>query len=292
VRGAYDVPRDTPVSSTPAPLIVACLQTNASRDVAQNLATVARLAREAKDQGADFIVTPEYVALFEPNAEALPKAAEPWEGHSQLAAFATLARELRVWMLAGSLHVRAPSGKAFNRSVLLDDTGRAVAHYDKIHLFDVTLANGEDYRESDTFEAGGAATLAETPWGTMGFTICYDVRFPHLYRALAQAGARMIVVPAAFTRTTGQAHWHVLLRARAIETGAFIVAPAQTGTHAEGRQTFGHSLVVDPWGNVLADGGEDVGVVTAKIDPALVDRARAQVPAWGRDVEIGGAGER
>lgn len=278
--------------TAPAPFTVACLQTNASRDVAANLAAVARLAREAKDRGADFILTPEYVALFEPNGEALLKAAEPWEGHSQLAAFRALARELGVWMLAGSLHVKAPSGKAFNRSVLLDDKGAVVAHYDKIHLFDVTLANGEAYRESDTFEAGRAATIAETPWGRMGFTICYDVRFPHLYRALAQGGARTIVVPAAFTRTTGEKHWHVLLRARAIETGAFVVAPAQTGTHAEGRQTFGHSLVVDPWGNVLADGGEAVGVVTARIDPALVDRARAQVPAWGRDVEIGGAGER
>jgi predicted amidohydrolase len=266
-----------------APFTVACLQTNASRDVAANLATVGRLARAAKDQGADFVLAPEYVALFEPDAAALLKAAEPWEGHSQVAAFATLARELRVWMLAGSLHVKAPSGKAFNRSILFDDSGRIVAHYDKIHLFDVTLANGERYRESDTFEAGAAARIADTPWGPIGFSVCYDVRFPHLYRALAQGGARTIVVPSAFTRATGEKHWHVLLRARAIETGAFVVAPAQTGTHAEGRKTFGHSLVVDPWGNVLADGGEEVGVVTARIDPDLVDRARAQVPAWGKD---------
>jgi predicted amidohydrolase len=271
----------------PTPFTVACLQTNASRDIAANLATVARLARAAKDNGADFILTPEYVALFEPDAKALLRAAEPWEGHSQLAAFARLARELGVWMLAGSLHVKAPSGKAFNRSILLDDKGAVVAHYDKIHLFDVRLANGEDHRESDTFEAGGAATVAETPWGPMGLTVCYDVRFPHLYRSLAQGGARTILVPSAFTRATGEAHWHVLLRARAIETAAFVIAPAQTGTHAEGRRTYGHSLVVDPWGNVLADGGEDVGVTMATIDPALVDRARAQVPAWGRDAEFG-----
>jgi predicted amidohydrolase len=163
--------------------------------------------------------------------------------------------------------------------VLFDDKGRVVAHYDKIHLFDVDLPSGERYRESATFEAGDRAAIAETPWGPVGLTVCYDVRFPHLYRQLARAGARYLVVPSAFTKTTGEAHWHVLLRARAIEAGAFVFAPAQTGTHAEGRRTFGHSLIVDPWGAVLADGGEEVGVITARIDPALCDKARGQVPA-------------
>jgi predicted amidohydrolase len=146
-------------------------------------------------------------------------------------------------------------------------------------MFDVDLPSGERYRESSTFEAGGRAVLAESPWGKIGLTVCYDLRFPHLYRQLAQAGARYLLVPSAFTKVTGEAHWHVLLRARAIENGTFVFAPAQTGTHAEGRKTFGHSLMVDPWGNVLADGGEAPGVTTARIDPALVDKARAQVPA-------------
>jgi predicted amidohydrolase len=205
--------------------------------------------------------------------------AEPWDGNALVAAFAGLAREVNAWLLAGSLPVKAPSGKVFNRSVLFDDKGRVAAHYDKIHLFDVDLPSGERYRESSTFEAGDRASIADTPWGPVGLTVCYDLRFPHLYRQLAQAGARYLLVPSAFTKVTGEAHWHVLLRARAIEAGAFVFAPAQTGTHAEGRRTFGHSLIVDPWGTVLADGGEEVGVVTAHIDPALCDRAQGQVPA-------------
>jgi predicted amidohydrolase len=261
------------------PFTVACVQTNAGRTIAENLNTVARLVRTARERGADFILTPENVAILEPKGEALRAQAEPWEDNALVAAFAALARDVNAWLLAGSIPVKAPSGKVFNRSVLLDDKGRVVAQYDKIHLFDVDLPSGERYRESATFEAGDRATIAETPWGPVGLTVCYDVRFPHLYRQLAQAGARYLVVPSAFTKTTGEAHWHVLLRARAIEAGAFVFAPAQTGTHAEGRRTFGHSLIVDPWGAVLADGGEEVGVVTARIDPALCDKARRQVPA-------------
>jgi deaminated glutathione amidase len=261
------------------PFTVACVQTNAGRTISDNLDAVTRLVRAARERGADLILTPENVAILEPKGDALRAQAEPWEGNSLVAGFSALARDVKVWLLAGSVPIRAPSGKVFNRSVLLDDRGAVVAHYDKIHLFDVDLPSGERYRESSTFEAGGRAVLAETPWGPVGLTVCYDVRFPHLYRQLAQAGARYLVVPSAFTKVTGEAHWHVLLRARAIEAGAFVFAPAQTGTHAEGRRTFGHSLIVDPWGTVLADGGEEVGFVTARIDPALCDRARGQVPA-------------
>ncbi|HTI86953.1 MAG TPA: carbon-nitrogen hydrolase family protein [Alphaproteobacteria bacterium] len=258
---------------------VACVQTNSGRSSAENIATIVAQVRETRARGAELILTPENVALFEPRSDALRAQAEPWDGNSLVATFAGIARETKAWLLAGSLPIRAPSGKVFNRSVLFDDNGSVVAFYDKIHLFDVDLPSGERYRESATFEAGDRAVVADTPWGKLGMSVCYDVRFPHLYRQLAQAGARYIVVPSAFTKTTGEAHWHVLLRARAIEAGAFVFAAAQTGTHPEGRRTFGHSLIVDPWGAVLADGGESTGIVTATIDPALVDKARGQVPA-------------
>lgn len=261
------------------PFTVACVQTNASRSLKDNLETVSRLVREARERGADFILTPENVAILEPKSDALRAQADAWDENPLVAAFGSLARDVKAWLLAGSLPIKAPSGKVFNRSVLFDDKGAVVAFYDKIHLFDVDLPSGERYRESSTFEAGNRAVVAETPWGPVGLSVCYDVRFPHLYRQLAQAGARYLVVPSAFTQTTGEAHWHVLLRARAIETGAFVFAPAQTGIHAEGRRTFGHSLIVDPWGTVLVDGGDAVGVVTASIDPALCDKARGQVPA-------------
>ena len=261
------------------PFTVACIQTNAGRTIADNLEAVARLVRGARETGADLVLTPENVAILEPKGDALRAQAEPWESNSLVEAFAALARDVKAWLLAGSIPVKAPSGKVFNRSVLFDDKGAIVAHYDKIHLFDVDLPSGERYRESSTFEAGSQAVVADTPWGPLGLTVCYDLRFPHLYRQLAQAGARYLVVPSAFTKVTGAAHWHVLLRARAIEAGAFVFAPAQTGIHAEGRRTFGHSLIVDPWGTVLADGGEEVGVVTACIDPSLGDKARGQVPA-------------
>ena len=261
------------------PFTVACVQVNAGRTIQENMNTTASLVRAAAARGAELILTPENVAILEPKSDALRAQAEPWEGNSLVGAFSALAREVKAWLLAGSLPIKAPSGKVFNRSVMFNDEGAPVAFYDKIHLFDVDLPSGERYRESSTFEAGSCAVAAETPWGKLGFSVCYDVRFPHLYRQLAQAGARYLAVPSAFTQTTGEAHWHVLLRARAIENGAFVFAPAQTGTHAEGRRTFGHSLIVDPWGAVLADGGEGIGIVTARIDPALADKARSQVPA-------------
>jgi deaminated glutathione amidase len=260
------------------PFTVACVQTNAGRTVASNLETVRRLVRDARDDGAEFILTPENVAILEPKGEALRAQAEPWEGNSLVSAFGTLAGEVKAWLLAGSIPVTAPSGKVFNRSVLFDDTGAVVAHYDKIHLFDVDLPSGERYRESSTFEAGDRAVIAETPWGTVGLSVCYDVRFPHLYRQLAQAGARYLVVPSAFTRTTGEAHWHVLLRARAIENQMFVFAPAQRGHHGGQRRSYGHALVVDPWGVVIAECGDHEGFALAKLDFDYQDQVRRNLP--------------
>ncbi|HEY2112025.1 MAG TPA: carbon-nitrogen hydrolase family protein, partial [Dongiaceae bacterium] len=192
-------------------------------------------------------------------------------------------RSHRLWVHVGSLALRVSPDRAANRSFLIAPDGEIAARYDKIHMFDVDLANVERYRESAAFRPGHQAVTADLPWGRLGLTICYDLRFAYLYRALAKAGAGFISIPAAFTRPTGQAHWHVLMRARAIETGCFVFAPAQTGEHAEGRKTYGHSLIVAPWGEVLADGGEEVGFITARIDPAKIAEARGMVPALTHD---------
>lgn len=267
-------------------LKVACLQLNSGPEIAPNLKTIGDLTRRAVDNGAEFVAMPENCAMLEPRRPKLLEKVEPEESHSALAALRALAAETGVTLLVGSLAVKLGPEKVANRSFLLDPTGGIVASYDKLHMFDVTLPSGESYRESSTFQPGSRAVVAPTPWGKLGMTVCYDLRFPALYRALAESGAEMLSVPSAFTRTTGQAHWHILLRSRAIETGCFVIAPAQTGEHAEGRKTYGHSLIVDPWGVVLADGGEDVGVVSAEIDLGRVAEVRAMVPslAHGRPI--------
>lgn len=264
------------------------VQFTAARDYAPNVETIDRMVRDAAGQGADLICLPENAALIEPVKEAALEKALPEDQHPTLAALRSLAADLERWILVGSLNIRKPAaeggdGRITNRSILLDDTGRIVARYDKLHTFDVTLSSGEAYRESDYVASGNRATLAPTPWGPLGMTICYDLRFPHLYRTLAQAGAAMLSIPSAFTRTTGEAHWHVLMRARAIETGCYVIAPAQTGTHAEGRKTYGHSLVVDPWGEIVVDAGEDETVVTAEIDLSLVEKTRDRIPSLTHD---------
>ncbi|MGE4219659.1 MAG: carbon-nitrogen hydrolase family protein, partial [Alphaproteobacteria bacterium] len=216
-------------------------------------------------------------------AAARVEAEEP-----ALAAYRALAAELGIWLLAGSLVVKLTDDERMaNRSFLIDPQGNVAARYDKIHMFDVDLANGERYRESATFRPGDRMVVAETPWGGLGMTVCYDVRFPYLYRTLAKAGAGIIAVPAAFTRPTGQAHWHVLLRARAIETGCFVIAPAQCGVHEDGRQTYGHALIVSPWGEVLADAGEAPGLAMATLDLNAVEQARAMVPSLTHDRSAG-----
>ncbi|HKU54507.1 MAG TPA: carbon-nitrogen hydrolase family protein [Rhizomicrobium sp.] len=256
----------------------ACVQLRSSDDVMENIRQTVRLVREAAAQGALFIATPENTTLMAPDGGA--KLAQSFdEAHDPaLPAFSALARELNIWLLIGSLAIKVSESKTANRSFLFAPDGGICARYSKIHLFDVTLASGEAYRESDTVEGGGDAILAETPLGKIGLSICYDVRFPLLYRQLAQKGAYLFTVPSAFTVPTGEAHWHVLMRARAIENGAFVIAPAQGGLHANGRKTYGHSLIVSPWGEILAEAGTDPGVIVAEIDPRLSVQARARVP--------------
>ncbi len=268
----------------------ACIQLTAGREMAANIETACALVRRAREAGAELVLLPENATMIEPRPEAAVAKAPPEDAHPGLAAFQELARETGAWILIGSLSIRAGADKIANRSLLLDAEGGIVARYDKLHLYDVDLRSGETYRESKTVRPGRRAVLAPTPWGLLGLTICYDLRFPQLYRTLAQAGARFLSVPSAFTRTTGRAHWHVLVRARAIETGCYVFAPAQCGVHAEGRQTFGHSLIVDPWGEVLADGGEEEGVILAEIDPASVERARRRIPALEHDRAFGEPG--
>ncbi len=262
---------------------VALVQTNSSDDMAANIKAASARIRAAGETGADFILTPETVALMEPRTAPLLEKTWFEDDDPALAEFRGLAAELGVWLLIGSIVVKIADDKLVNRSYLVDAGGAIAARYDKIHLFDVDLPDGESYRESKNYSHGGAAQIAETPWGKLGMTVCYDLRFAHLYRALAQAGASFLTVPSAFTKVTGQAHWHVLLRARAIETGCYVIAPAQCGDHAQGRQTFGHSLVVDPWGEVLTDAGEEPGVVSVEIDPARVTTARSAIPSLVHD---------
>jgi predicted amidohydrolase len=264
---------------TVARFTAACLQVNASEDLAANVDAAAALARRAVDGGAALVLMPENVAMMTWGRAAILSRAMPEAEHVALCRFRQLARDLKVWLHAGSLAVGLPNGKAANRTYVLAPDGDIVARYDKIHMFDVDLGNGERYAESATFHPGEAAACVDLPWGRLGLTICYDLRFPQLYRNLAQAGADFIAVPSAFTQVTGEAHWHVLLRARAIETGCFVLAPAQTGTHAGGRRTYGHALMVNPWGEVLADAGTEPGLIQAEIDPAEVGRARGRVPA-------------
>ena len=264
-------------------LRVACVQVNAGTEIAENLTAAGDLIRRARDAGASFIATPENVGMIVQGRDKVLARVRPEAEHPGFPFFADLARETGAWLLAGSLGVLLEDGRVANRSVLFDGQGRVAARYDKIHMFDVDLKAGESYRESATFRPGERAVVAATPWGGLGMTVCYDVRFAYLYRALAQAGASILTVPSAFTVPTGSAHWHVLLRARAIETGCFVLAPAQTGTHDAGRRTYGHSLIVSPWGEVLADAGEEVGIVVADLDLDRVAEARRMIPALTHD---------
>ena len=253
-----------------------------------NIDAAARLIGEAKTGGADYVQTPEMTNILERSRERLFAAIVPEEQDASLATFRELARALGIYIHVGSLAIKASADKAVNRSFLIDRRGEIVARYDKIHMFDVDLKGGESYRESRSYRPGDLAVLTDLPWGRLGLTICYDLRFPALYRALAEAGATFLAIPSAFTKQTGEAHWHVLMRARAIENGSFVFAAAQGGDHENGRATFGHSLVVDPWGRILAEGGTEPGVVFADIDPAEVSLARGRVPSLqhGRRFEI------
>jgi predicted amidohydrolase len=258
----------------------ACVQLRSSTDVAENIETVERLVRDAVSQGADYVQTPEMTNIVQRERAALAASIAPEASDPAAARFAALARELGIVLHIGSLALKAADGRIANRAIVFGRGGHVLARYDKIHLFDVDLPNGESWRESAVYHPGDRATFVDLPWLRLGISICYDIRFPHLYRALAHTGAAALTAPAAFTRQTGEAHWHVLQRARAIENGAFVISAAQAGRHADGRETFGHSIIVGPWGEVLAEaGGEGPEVILAEIDPQLSADARARIPA-------------
>ena len=268
---------------------IACLQANTTNDLAANLNAVAAGMRDAAANGAQWILTPEYTLMMDGSGRVMRDNALPADGGASLGQLKSMARDLKMWLLIGSLTLRNGDGsdsRIINRSFLISDEGEAVASYNKIHMFDVTLPDGKVIRESSAYRPGDKAVTADTPLGKVGLTICYDLRFPQLFRTLAQAGAQIITVPSSFQRQTGKAHWYALLQARAIENGCWIVAPAMCGEHAGNRQTFGHSLVVNPWGEVVADGGEAPAIVYAEIDVGRVAKVRGMIPSLTHDREF------
>ena len=265
-------------------LRAALVQLRTPATQAEALAQAEPLVRRAAAEGAQLVATPEATNILQRDRAKLFAAVQPLEDDACVQGLRALARELSITLLIGSALVRRGDDQLANRSILVDAEGRIQATYDKIHMFDVDLPTGERHRESALYTPGDRAVIAETPWGLLGLTICYDVRFPHLYRALAKAGAQVITVPAAFTRPTGEAHWEILLRARAIETGAFVLAPAQGGFHEDGRGTWGRSTIIGPWGEILAKAADDEpGVIMAELDLDPVAKARAAIPALVND---------
>jgi predicted amidohydrolase len=273
-----------------SPFKVGLIQMRSGLDPQVNLTTALASIDEAKRAGADYVQTPEMTNILAIKRDHLFANIVAEEQDPTLATLREVARKRAIYIHIGSLAIKASSDKAVNRSLLINRKGDVIARYDKIHMFDVDLAGGESYRESNNYRAGDVAVVSDLPWGRLGMTVCYDLRFPDLYRALAEAGASFLAIPSAFTRQTGEAHWHVLQRARAIENGSFVFAAAQGGRHENGRDTFGHSLIVDPWGRILAEGGTEPGVVMAEVDPAEVVTARARIPSLrhGRRFEVVG----
>ncbi|ODA67341.1 2-oxoglutaramate amidase [Methyloligella halotolerans] len=273
---------------TPERFRAALVQLRSGRSILPNLEAAEALIRRAASEGADYIQTPENTALMELDKPLAFAQAEEEQESRPLQRMRELACELGIWLHVGSIAMKVAADKLANRSFLIAPSGEIAARYDKLHMFDVDLPNGEVYRESETYRPGSKAVLASLPWGDLGLTICYDLRFPALYRALAEAGASFLAIPSAFTRETGRAHWRTLVRARAIETGCFVFAATQGGYHEMGRWTHGHSMIVSPWGDVLAEAGEAPQIVIADIDPVEVVRARQAVPSLSgsRDFEL------
>ncbi len=271
----------------------ALIQLRSGRDMARNVAEASALIEEAARQGARFVATPEMTNILEPDRDRLRGLVKPEHEDASVAAFAELARARRLWLLAGSFALKGPGSKLLNRSLLFTPDGAVAARYDKVHLFDVDLPDGQSLRESAAYAAGHDVPVVPLPFATLGLTICYDVRFPQLYRGLAQRGAEILTVPSAFTRITGEAHWEVLLRARAIETGSFVLAPAQGGRHESGRETYGMSLAVSPWGEIIGQGGDEPQTVMTTIDRSQVLDARRRIPAlaFQRQVTLNAQGE-
>ncbi|WP_029075527.1 carbon-nitrogen hydrolase family protein [Kaistia adipata] len=257
----------------------ACVQMRSGRSVARNVDNAEALIRAAAAAGAGYVLTPEMTTILDRDKAALLAAIGPEETDSSLQRFRETARELGIHLHIGSMAIKLSDDHIANRSFLIAPNGAIVGRYDKIHMFDVDLTGGESYRESATYRPGDTAVVADLPWAKLGLTICYDVRFPALHRTLAKAGASVLAVPAAFTKKTGEAHWHVLLRSRAIETGSYVVAAAQAGHHEDGRDTFGHSVIIDPWGKILAEADDQPGFIIAEIDPAYSVTARQAIPA-------------
>lgn len=276
-------PTETASGKQEARLSVALVQMRSGRHIEKNLADATALIREAAARGAAYVQTPEVTTIMELDRKRLVAEARLEGDDAALAHFRALARELGIWLHIGSIAVLDGNGKLANRSFVLSPRGVIAARYDKIHMFDVDLPGGESYKESRSYEPGRDAVLVDLPWGRLGLTICYDLRFPYLHRALAKAGARFLAIPAAFTRQTGAAHWHTLVRARAIETQCFVLAAAQGGLHEHGRETYGHSLIVSPWGEILAEGGIDPGIVMADLELGEIDAARQRVPSIEHD---------
>ena len=266
----------------------AMIQMRSDLQPGANIDAAVRYIGDAKSAGAEYVLTPEMTNILAANREQLFAVVVEEEADASLATLREVARKLGIYVHVGSLAIRISPDRAANRSFLIDPKGDILARYDKIHMFDVDLAGGESYRESRNYRPGELAVLADLPWGRLGLTVCYDLRFPALYRALTEAGATMLAIPSAFTKQTGEAHWHVLIRGRAIENGCFVFAAAQGGRHENGRDTFGHSLIVDPWGRIIAEGDTEPGVIVAEINPAEVASARARIPSLqhGRRFEI------
>jgi predicted amidohydrolase len=266
----------------------AMIQMQSGLQPGANIDGAVRYIGDAKSAGAEYVLTPEMTNILAANREQLFATIVDEESDASLATFREIARKLEIYIHIGSLALKISPDRAANRSFLIDPKGDILARYDKIHMFDVDLADGESYRESRNYRPGELAVLADLPWGRLGLTVCYDLRFPALYRALAEAGATMLAIPSAFTKQTGEAHWHILIRSRAIENGCFVFAAAQAGRHESGRETFGHSLIVDPWGRIIAEGGTEPGVIMAEVNPAEVANARRRIPSLqhGRRFEI------
>jgi predicted amidohydrolase len=266
----------------------ACVQLNSGNDMDANLLAAEAASRTAAAGGAQLVMLPEYAALLDGSGRIMRENAHVEEQHPALVRLRTLAKETRTWILAGSLTVKVGDERMVNRSYLLAADGVIVARYDKIHMFDVTLPSGKVIKESSAYQPGDRAVIAATPWGPLGMTICYDLRFPHLYRALAKAGALFLAVPSSFQRETGVAHWHALLRARAIENLSYVFAPAMCGDHPGNRMTYGHSLIIDPWGKIVAELGTEPGIIIADVDVDEVLRVRSMLPSLEHDHEFGG----
>lgn len=267
----------------PATLRVGLITMCATRNVDENLAEATRLIEEAAAKGATYIQTPEFTTLMEMQSAKLFAATKPEENNPAVAHFQSLAKRLGIWLHLGSMGVLVKPDKIGNRSLLFTPDGRIAARYDKLHMFDAALGGGEKFRESKNFEPGSEAVVVDMPWGGLGLTVCYDLRFPGLFRALAQGGASIIAVPSAFQKSTGEVHWHPLLQARAIETGSYILASAQGGLHECQRETYGHALIVDPWGKVVAEAGIEPSVMIYDVELGKVAEARQRIPSLEHD---------